>query len=183
MLMINIVKRLPNYLLSLVCLFIMSGGRAFSQAPPSASATGHVLAEIISVFSASEKSQMNFGRFAPGPDGGEIILTPESTISVLGNLYQGPGAHTAASFYVSGDIDASYTITLPAAPVVLTHTSSARTLKVENWVSVPAPGIGAGRLQNGFQVVFVGASLKVGNLYDNPVGVYSGTYTITFDFN
>jgi hypothetical protein len=183
MLIINIMERLHKFILSLVCLLTMSGGMAFSQATPSASATGHVLAEIISVFSASEKSQMNFGRFAPGPDGGEIILTPESTISVLGSLYEGPGTHSAASFYVSGDIDASYTITLPSGAVLLTHSTSARTLKVENWVSVPAPGIGAGRLQNGYQVVYVGASLKVGNLYDNPVGVYSGTYTITFDFN
>ncbi len=54
---------------------------------------------------------------------------------------------------------------------------------VENWNSVPAPGIGTGMLQNGYQTVYVGATLKVGSLSDNPVGIYSGSYEITFDFN
>ena len=54
---------------------------------------------------------------------------------------------------------------------------------VENWTSVPLAEPGAGLLENGSQVVYVGATLKVGPLYDNPVGVYTGTYTITFEFN
>jgi hypothetical protein len=54
---------------------------------------------------------------------------------------------------------------------------------IDEWYSDPAPGLGTGMLQNGFQVVFVGAALNVGNLYDNPVGVYTGSYTIRFDFN
>jgi hypothetical protein len=56
-------------------------------------------------------------------------------------------------------------------------------MRVENWLSIPAPGIGTGQLQNGFQVVNVGATLKVGTLQDNPVGIYKGSYTVTFDFN
>ena len=168
---------------SLVCLLLISAGKVYSQAIPTASATGHIFAEIIPVFSASEIAQMNFGRFSPGPQGGEIILTPESTISVLGSVYKGPGSYNAASFYVSGDLDAAYTITLPANAVVLTHISDAKTMKVEDWISIPAPGPGAGKLQDGFQVVYVGATLKVGTLNDNPVGTYTGSYTITFDFN
>jgi hypothetical protein len=54
---------------------------------------------------------------------------------------------------------------------------------IQDWVSVPEQGIGTGTLQEGFQVVYVGATLKVGTLYDNPVGIYTGTYTVTFDFN
>jgi hypothetical protein len=34
---------------------------------------------------ASETTQLNFGKFSPGPEGGKIILTPESTVSVLGS--------------------------------------------------------------------------------------------------
>ncbi len=54
---------------------------------------------------------------------------------------------------------------------------------VDNWVSVPGTEIGAGMLQGGYQVVQVGATLNVGTLDDNPVGVYTGTYEISFDFN
>jgi hypothetical protein len=176
------MRRLNIIYFSLICL-LLSEGMAFAQAIPQATASGHIVAEIIPIFSASEIAQMNFGRFSPGPQGGEIILTPESTVAVLGSVYKGAGSYNAASFYVSGDMDAAYTITLPADAVVLTHTSSAKTMKVEDWKSIPAPGTGSGKLQDGFQVVYVGATLKVGTLNDNPVGLYTGSYSITFDFN
>ena len=101
----------------------------------------------------------------------------------MGSVYKGSGLHNAASFYVTGDIDAAYTITLPTSPVILNHISDAKTMMVKDWVSIPSPGIGSGKLRNGFQEVYVGATLKVGTLNDNPVGIYMGSYTITFDFN
>jgi len=170
-------------IISLMVLFNGAGQGLFGQAIAPATATGDIFAEIIPVFSASQTSQMNFGKFSPGPQGGEIILSPDNYISVLGSVYTGSGLHQAASFYISGDVDATYSISLPNAPVLITNTTSAKTMTVENWLSTPAPGIGTGRLQNGFQVVNVGATLKVGTLIDNPVGIYKGSYTVTFDFN
>lgn len=176
------MRRLNRIVFSLIFIFFCTALRVWSQVPP-VSATGNIIAEIIPVFSASETSQMNFGRFSPGPQGGEIILTPQSTVSVLGSVFTGTGAHNAATFYVSGDSDAAYSISLPATPVVLKHVSNSKTMQIAGWNSVPSPGIGTGKLQNGFQVVCVGATLKVGTLNDNPAGIYTGTYTITFDFN
>jgi hypothetical protein len=177
------MTRIAKLLLILVFFSVVWNEVLFCQSTPQISATGRVTAEVISVFAASETSQMNFGRFSPGPQGGEIILTPQSTISILGSIFKGVGTHNAASFYVTGDADAAYTITLPSDPVVLTHISNAKTMKIEKWISIPATGTGAGKLQDGYQTVYVGATLKVGTLYDNPVGLYTGTYTITFDFN
>jgi hypothetical protein len=177
------MKRINLFFSCFLYLLIFTGGMTHAQVTPPVSAQGHILAEIIPIFTASETSQLDFGKFSPGPQGGEIILTPESTFSVLGSVYKGTGSQNAASFYVTGDADESFTITLPAGPVVLKHISTAKTLSVVDWVSVPAPGIGAGRLKEGFQVVRVGATLKVGTLYDNPIGIYVGSYTITFDFN
>jgi hypothetical protein len=54
---------------------------------------------------------------------------------------------------------------------------------IEELISNPGTGMGAGILQDGSQTVYVGAKLRVGTLLDNPVGIYAGTYTITFDFN
>ena len=175
--------RLNKILFTFIYLLIMIFPDACAQGVSTVSASGHIFAEIIPVFSARETSQLNFGRFSPGPEGGKIILTPESTISVIGSVFKGAGTHNAASFHVTGDVDAAYSITLPAGPVVLTNVSNAKTMLVEEWVSVPSPGPGAGKLQNGFQVVYVGATLKVGTMHDNPVGIYTGSYTITFDFN
>jgi hypothetical protein len=176
------MKRLLKSLFSLVFLLAFTETWIFSQVA-SVSATGHITAEIIPIFSATETAQLNFGRFSPGPQGGEIILTPESTVSVLGSVYAGTGLHNAASFYISGDTDASFTITLPSGPVVLKHASSTKTMLIESWISNPGTGSGAGILQDGSQTVYIGATLKVGTLQDNPVGVYAGTYTVTFDFN
>jgi len=150
---------------------------------PQTSATGHVIAEIIPVFTATETSQLNFGRFAPGPEGGKIILNPQGSVSVLGSVYKGTGMHNAACFYVTGDQDASFSITLPEKPVILKHLNSPKTMIVDEWVSIPAPGAGTGSLQNGSQTVYVGATLNVGTLNDNPAGIYTGTYEISFDFN
>jgi hypothetical protein len=176
------MRRLKINIFSLICLLQITGINIIAQVTPPVTATGHVIAEIIPVFSASEKSQLNFGKFSPGPQGGLIILTPQSTISVLGSVFKGIGSHNAASFNVSGDADAAYSISLPASPVILTHTSNAKTMLLQDWVSEPEQGIGTGTLQDGFQVIYVGATLKVGPLFDNPVGIYTGTYTVTFDF-
>jgi hypothetical protein len=177
------MKRLKILIFSLICLLHLTSIVVSAQSATSVSATGHVIAEIIPVFSASETSQLNFGKFSPGPQGGMVILTPQSTISVIGSVFKGIGTHNAASFYVSGDTDAAFSISLPKSPVILTHTLNAKTMLIQDWVSEPQQGIATGMLKNGFQMVYVGATLKVGTLNDNPVGIYTGSYNITFDFN
>lgn len=175
--------RLLKILIILTGYLLVNRGEISAQTSIPVTAQGQIFAEIISMYTATERAQMDFGRFSPGDQGGEIVLTPESTFSVLGSIYMGPGSRNAASFTVSGDVDAIFSISLPAVPVLLTHTSSARTMQVTNWVSNPVSGIGTGNLQNGSQVIYVGATLKVGTIIDNPIGIYSGSYSITFDFN
>lgn len=177
------MKRLRLNPISLICLLFAAAVSAEAQPTMSATVTGHITAEVINALSAIETSQLSFGKFSPGPQGGDLILTPQNTISALGSVWPGSGTHNAASFYVTGDPGAAYSITLPASPVTIRHMGTARTMTVEEWRSVPEAAPGAGMLENGSQTVFVGATLKVGNLNDNPAGVYTGTYTITFDFN
>lgn len=174
------MKHLPYCFLLLLTITI---NRLNAQSMNQASVTGRVFAEVVPAFSAVETSQLNFGRFSPGPGGGEIILTPQGTISVLGNVARSGGLHNAASFFLTGDIYTTFSVSLPSATVVLKNTADAKTMRIKNWVSVPSPGPSAGKLENGAQTVYVGATLEVGTLSDNPVGIYTGSYTITFDFN
>jgi Domain of unknown function (DUF4402) len=175
-------KQVLSYF-GLILVLSLAVSRLQAQSPNQASTTGHVFAEVVAAFSAVETSQMNFGRFSPGPYGGQVILTPQGTISVIGSVVTGSGIHNSASFYVTGDSYTSFSITLPKSPATLTNTTNAKTMLVSNWVSVPSPGSGGGTLENGFQTVYIGATLEVGMLSDNPVGIYTGTYTVTFDFN
>lgn len=168
---------------SLILILSVCTGRINAQSPQQASTTGHVFAEVVAGFSAVETSQMNFGRFSPGPYGGQIIITPQGSLSVMGSVVKGSGIHNAASFYVTGDSYTSFSINLPKSPTMLTNTTNAKIMLVSDWVSVPSPGPGGGTLEDGFQTVYIGATLEVGMLSNNPVGIYTGTYTITFDFN
>lgn len=173
----------PAKILFSLCFVLFFISDALSQSGQQFTVAGQIVAEVIPVFSASQSSQMNFGKFSPGPQGGEIILTPQNTVSVLGTVFHGGGIHNAASFYISGNEDAAFSISLPSGPVTLNHVGSARKMIVQDWISIPQEGTGTGMLQNGFQMVYVGATLKVGTLIDNPAGVYTGSYNITFDFN
>ncbi len=110
-------------------------------------------------------------------------MTPEGAQVSTGTVTFGTGVHNSASFYVSGETGTLFTITLPNAPVNLTNTANSKTMKVSNWVSVPQQSMGVVLPEGGSKVVTVGATLKVGTIYDNPVGIYTGTYAITFSYN
>jgi len=148
-----------------------------------ASVTAQAFAEIIAALTATETAQLNFGRFSPETQGGKVVLTPDGVRSAQGTVVLGGGGHNSASFYITGEYNATFSITLPSGPTVLTNTLNARTMQVSDWQSYPAPGIGVGKLNGGSMSVQVGAVLNVGTMNDNPVGIYSGTYAITFSYN
>ena len=148
-----------------------------------ASVTAQAFAEVIAALTAMETSQLNFGRFSPEEQGGQIHLSPQGQLYASGTLALSGGVHNPASFYITGQTDATFSITLPSGPAVLTNVSNSKTMTVSNWISDPPSGIGAGVLEGGALAVNVGATLTVGNMSDNPVGIYAGTYSITFAYN
>src|SRR5450759_2553490 len=95
-------KQVLSYF-GLILVLSLAVSRLQAQSPNQASTTGHVFAEVVAAFSAVETSQMNFGRFSPGLYGGQVILTPQGTISIMGSVVTGNGIHNSASFYVTGD--------------------------------------------------------------------------------
>ena len=171
-----------KYSILMIMLILLTGKFALPQSSSQVSATGQVLAEIVPVFTASEASPLNFGKFSPGAQGGKIILTPQGTVALQGSVTKAPGPFNAASFIVSGDADAVFSIKLPASPVIIKNIGTSRTMEIENWMSNPAEGIGTGMLHNGYQIINIGATLNVGTIQDNPVGIYAGSYNITFEF-
>jgi hypothetical protein len=147
------------------------------------SITAQAYAEVIAALTATETSQLNFGRFSPEQQGGQINLSPQGELNASGSLVLAGGTHNPASFNITGQTDASFSISLPSTPAILTNFSNSKTMTVSGWESLPPAGIGAGVLKGGSLAVNVGATLTVGSMNDNPVGVYSGTYSITFAYN
>lgn len=169
--------------MKIISLVILSVLFSISPAWSQVSVTGQVFAEVVEAISAVETSQLNFGRFSPGPQGGKIILSPQGVATTSGTVILSGGIRNPGSFQVSGEENESFSISLPDGPITLKHQNSSKTMSVENWISDPPAGEGTGLLQNGLQVVNLGATLNIGMAAENPPGVYVGSYEVTFDYN
>jgi len=140
-------------------------------------------AQVIASLTATETAQLNFGRFSPETQGGKVLLTPDGVRTTQGTVVLGGGSHNSASFYITGEYDATFSVTLPTGAATLTNILNSKTMLVTDWQSVPSPGIGVGKLTGGAMTVQVGAVLNVGDMNANPVGIYTGVYAITFAYN
>lgn len=146
-------------------------------------AQAQVSATIVIPIAAIEASQLNFGRFFPGEQGGTIMISPEGAVFTSSTVVPDASPKSPGSFFVTGEVDATYSIALPNSPSILTNSDASKTMEVSDWVTLPGNGEAGIKLSGGSQTVLVGATLKVGSPDDNPKGVYTGSYQITFAYN
>jgi hypothetical protein len=173
------MNKISILLIASALLAAISVQKAMAQATVSAQA----FAEVISALTATETSQLNFGKFSPEVQGGEVVVSPDGSRSAKGSVILSGGVSNASIFYITGAPEASFSIQLPKEAAVLTHQNSTKTMVVTNWVSSPLSGNTSGILINGQQYVHLGATLIVGSIIDNPVGLYSGVFNLTFAYN
>ena len=147
------------------------------------SISAQAFAEIIEALTANETDQLNFGRFSTDVNGGDIIINPDGSRSIQGSLIGVAGPHSPGVFQVTGAPEGSFTMQLPDGPAILIHQETSKTMFVENWVSDPPVEEGPSVLTNGTKVISIGATLSVGSYDQNPVGMYSGTFQLTFAYN
>jgi hypothetical protein len=160
-------------------LLLLFSAKVWSQA----SVTAKAYAEVIAALTATETSQMNFGKFSPEVQGGQIVLSPSGERNSMGSVILGGGNAQPGIFTITGEPEATFSIQLPQGPAYLNHQGSNNTMQVTNWQSDPPSGTGSGTLAEGYQTVSIGATLMVGSLQDNPVGMYTGTFSLTFAYN
>jgi hypothetical protein len=166
-------------IISAALLFLLFSGQVWAQA----SVTGQAFAEVIAALTATETAQMHFGKFSPGTSGGQVILSPDGVKSVQGSVMTGGGSSSPGRFILTGAPDATFSIQLPVGPVQLVNQGSNQTMTIDEWVSDPPAGNSSGTLAEGVQTVNVGATLLVGSIENNPVGMYTGTFSLTFAYN
>jgi hypothetical protein len=166
-------------LITVFFLLLMISGNAWSQA----SITAQAFAEVIEALTAQENEQLNFGRFSPETNGGNIVISPDGIRSAQGSVILASGLHNPGRFLVTGAPNATFTIQLPDGPAVLTHHGSDRTMLVEGWMSDPPSGAEASTLPDGSRLISIGAILSVGPVDENPVGIYTGSFQLTFSYN
>ena len=159
--------------LHILILSLIFTGIGYAQATANFTAT----ATIIQPITIATTSQMNFAKI-DAKNGGDVILTPESTRYTSGEVELDEATSvSAASFTVSGQQGYTYAITLPQSEYELTNGSEKMTLKDFT------TDIKSGSLAEGTQSFRVGATLKV-NANQQP-GIYNtlNNLNVTVNYN
>jgi len=143
-----------------------------------ASANSTAGATVVTPIAISNSTGLVFGKYSAG-SGGTVVMSTAGSRSATGGVVLLSGtAGNAAAFSVTGDGNATYTITLPATATV-THTDTVTTMSIGTFTSNPSA---TGTLAaGGTQTVNVGATLTVGNA--QTAGSYSGSYSVSVEYN
>jgi hypothetical protein len=122
-------------------------------------------------------SGIGFGQIAATSTPGTVTVTSAGTRTASGGVALGSGLGvTPASFTVTGDPHASYSITLPAAA---TLSGGGGSMTVDTFTSSPSSSGNLGLV--GLQIFSVGATLHVGA--SQHAAAYSGTYNVSVAYN
>lgn len=149
---------------------------AFAQA----TATSNAYATIITPIAITNDAEMYFGNIAVNNTAGTVVLATDDSRTVTGGctLPAVTGTVNAAAFTITGETDATFTITVNEASITLSGPGTDMT--VNNWtLSLASPGTLTGGTQN----LTVGATLNVGA--SQAAGDYvSGTpFSVTVNYN
>lgn len=157
-------------------LFIMSIAAQNVSAQFTATDDAETHAYIVTPISILKTADLNFGSIVPNTSNGTVVITPAGARTFTGGptAYVGSStiAPTAASFTVTGEKSASFSIAITAPNFDLTHTNGTDKMTVSSIVTDP---LTQSTLDGttGTRVINVGATLSV------DAGQEPGTYTNT----
>ena len=113
------------------CIFAAAAMIVFSFSTFSqVTATGHISVTIVSPISIVKVQDMNFGHVSVESGSGSVTLSPENKVrSASGavELMDGTEEVSLASFRVKGSAGATFSITLPDEPVLLSNGNKSMT--------------------------------------------------------
>jgi len=149
-----------------------------------ATATGTVIAPI----AINKVTDLNFGRFAPGT-GGTITVSTSGEVTTSGVINSSLGSPAAAKFDVTGDANATYTITYAGTSPSLsdgatTPNTMAMSIHSDLTGGNTASGtpVDTGTLSaSGTQSIYVGGTLTVDAA--QPAGTYNGDVKVQVEYN
>ncbi|GAB3477663.1 DUF4402 domain-containing protein [Polaromonas eurypsychrophila] len=145
---------------------------ALSFSALAATATGTANATVLTPIAISAGTALNFGTLAGNATGGTVIVTAAGVRTPTGSVVVTGAAFTAGTFTVTGTGASTFAVTYPASFNV---TSGANTM------GVVVTGAAIGTLSGGTVSLPVGGTLTVGG--NQAAGSYTGTYTMTVEYN
>jgi hypothetical protein len=137
-------------------------------------------AKILTAMTITETSAMHFGTMTVPTGATTVILATAGTVTVGSGattlLAQAPTS-TAAAYDITGDVNATYAITIDASTIITNGTDN---MTVNNFVCSYA-GLTSTLSALGADNFTVGATL---NMIDaQPAGTYTGTFDVTVAYN
>ncbi len=139
------------------------------------SGTVDVTITIDAPISISSSGDMDFGTMVTTGTAGTVTVTPAGARSSVDVDLLG-GLPSAASFDVTGEGNANYSITLPSSA---TLTSGANTMTIDTFTD--DAGVNPKLPGGGSETFNVGATLNVSATQAS--GTYSGTFSVTVNYN
>ena len=130
--------------------------------------------------SVNPAQPLSFGAFFHGPLGGTVIVLPNGTRSVTGDVGQASlgFVYSPALFEVEGL--PGTVVSILNGPDVTLHGSNGGTMNLHIGSSSPSSPFIIATTPPSRTLVNIGGTLTVGGPSANPPGAYSGTFNITF---
>jgi uncharacterized protein DUF4402 len=143
-----------------------------AAAPSTASASAQAV--IVNPIVIAKNTDLDFGKVAAGTGVGTVVMSNAGLRTPSGVLLPSTtGTVSVATFTVTGDAGASYSLTLPNSTTI---NSGGDSMLVNAFTSDSANTITGGSV-----VIHVGATLNVGA--SQPAGLYTGSFNVTVDYN
>jgi hypothetical protein len=172
----------PFKLALLASLALVAAG---ATAPTyAATTTASATANVIVPIAIAKAADLSFGKFASGASAGSVTIKTDGTRTVS-NVTAAGGTLSAASFNITGEPNATYTIDTTATSANLT--SGANNLGLALVTDLTGGGAASGTVATGTlsgagaQTLFVGGTLTVGA--NQPNGAYTGSVSVAVAYN
>ncbi|OSZ78346.1 hypothetical protein CAP35_08810 [Chitinophagaceae bacterium IBVUCB1] len=151
-------------------VYVLSPNKSYAQTFPPAPFTIY----------ANPAQGLFFGAFFTGNLGGTVIIYPDGTRSVTGDVIQASLGHpfSAAIFEVEAQVGTR--VGIINGPNITLTGSNGGTMTLTLGSSSPASPFVCTVAPPSRTQVSIGGTLTVGNIFANPVGSYSGIFSVTF---
>jgi hypothetical protein len=159
---------------------------AFSTSSFAAEATSSASGTVITPIAITKAADLSFGKFAPGA-GGTVTVSTSGARTGSGVILSSVGSSpTAARFNVTGDADATYSISIVAPANLSDGAATASTMALSTFSDLTGGGatsgnVTSGTLTGGAQSIYLGGTLTVGAT--QKAASYTGNVTVTVEYN
>lgn len=170
-------SRTVSRVLAGVCL---ASAAAPVMAQYSATGTVNASANVVRTLSVTSTTDLSFGTFAPGPTSGTVVMSAIGNRSGTGGVtLVGTTPGNQATVNLAGTPSTAYSVTLPSS-VLLTAATGGATMTLSSFTTTLTSGQGS--LNSGGTGSFgIGGTLSVSA--NQPIAVYTGSFTVTLSYN